>query len=243
MKENASPINRSECVEWQLFYSVCIVACAMAFLLMLFFGHPLSLTLKLVFVAALVLTLRFWTGGIVLLLAIFDLIAMRPEENGILMMVRASSWVVVTVSLLALISAYRTVREGERAPTWSRFRQLPSLLRLDNPALTRFALQLLRVLVAPLIAGLIAFAVVAILPTTDARTVYGLKPSSYRLIAIGFGLFAVVCCGWLILNELLWRSISRSQASLYLRGLVANDMFREIRSVAKRRVRARRRRR
>ena len=242
MKDKPSPVNRSEAVDWQIFYSLCIVTCAIVFFVMLLFGHPLSLSVKLLFIAVVVLTLRFWTGGIVFLLAIIDLVTMRPEENGILMMVRASSWIVVTVSLIAMISAYRTIREDERKPTWSMFRQLPTMFSLNNSSLTRFSAQLLRVLIAPLIAGILAFMALAFLPTAEARSVYGLKASAFRLIAIGFSLFAVVGCVWLILNELLWQSISQSQASVYLRGLLMNDMYRDFRGVAKRRIRARRRR-
>lgn len=229
---------RNESQLWQLLYGFCLLGCGAMFLVMLFFGHPLSLVMKLVFLAVFVLTVRFWTGGLVLLLAILHLISMPPEQNGMLVILKASSWIVVSICLVALICAFRTLREHDSSPVWHVLKRAPELLDFQHPVLFRFAGQLLKVLLAPLIAGVIAFAALAFLPTANARNVYGLKASSFRLIFIGFGIFAAVSVIWLVMNEWLWRSISKSQASVYVRGIAVKDMFRDFRRIAKRRATA-----
>jgi hypothetical protein len=67
-----------------------------------------------------------------------------------------------------------------------------------------------------------------------------LNPSGYRLIILGLKLFSVAFVSWIAINELVWRSLSRSQAGIYLRSTFLSWIHRDFRMVVKRRIKSRR---
>ncbi|MEO2013745.1 MAG: hypothetical protein ABGZ53_05185 [Fuerstiella sp.] len=233
-----------------------IIFCGWFFLTFLYTGAVLNLSLKFFFLAILVLTLRRWTGALLLALLQIHLFFLEPRALGFRGVASELLWVVATVLLVMAVSRFRTLQEIDKHST---IRQLLSSLtasapRTDgrvSPALSRYSVAAMLVIgrsVLLLVACVVlAFLLMSLVPVdttfTGLNTIreFRLRPSGYRVIMSGLLLFSVFVLAWLVINEGVWRRLSTVQAGVYLRSVFLKWLHRDLRMVTKRRLKRRRR--
>ncbi|MDG1893930.1 MAG: hypothetical protein P8J37_03380 [Fuerstiella sp.] len=233
-----------------------IMFCGWFFLTFLYSGAVLNLSLKFFFLAILVLTLRRWTGALLMALLQIHLFFLEPRVVGSGGAGGEVVWVVATVLLIMAVSRFRTLQEKDEHST---VRRLLSSLNArtvntherDASALSRHSFAAFVTVGRPVLL-LIACAVLALdlmsLVPPD-RTITGLntirefrlRPSGYRVIMSGLLLFSAFILGWLVINEVVWRRLSPSQAGIYLRSVSVKWLHRDLRMLTKRRLKMRRR--
>lgn len=218
-------------------------------------GPMVNLALKLIFLAILTLTLKRWTGALVLALLQANLFML--EEPGIAGLNPTASviWVGVSLMLMACISQFRTLQDFE---PHSALRLFPRLRRLQRPprsqlgrlsaessrrSLAKWPRTLLQLTGCALLAALLMWLVPMHPRNGPVNTVreYRLIPTGYRTIMMGVLLFLIYLPTWLVTNEVRWRSHSVAQSGVYLRGVFLKWIHRDLRMVVRRTVRLRRR--
>mgnify|MGYP006928168716 FL=1 len=235
---------------WQLIYFLLTLAFCFLLQWTLFPRVEIRLPVTLILMALLLLlTLKRWTGAI--FLCILQLHAFFAEAPQRPMDASAASfpWLFLAVALIVMVSRYRTLQERDNQSVISSLGTLLSTFRKPESANVQLIIRNLRKILLQLVmaAGVVTFCAVAaswllasvpLLPNTIREV--GLNPSGYRLIILGLKLFSVAFVSWIAINELVWRSLSRSQAGIYLRSTFLSWIHRDFRMVVKRRIKSRR---
>lgn len=235
---------------------VCVLLTGAGFLFFVNAGEVVNLALKLLLIAVLALTLKRWTGAIVLALLQVSLFFLEDPQVVRHDVTTTLIWVVSGLALVASISRYRTLQEFEQE---SAVRLLPKLLQLRasvrNPIRRRAAeaarrsfMQIPRSVLQ--LAGCLFIATVLLwlVPLHRGSSVintareYGIIPTGYRTIMMGVLLFLLYLPIWLVINEVTWRRHTPAQSRLFLRTALIKWMHRDLRMVVRRSLRLRRRR-
>lgn len=217
----------------------------------------LSLPLRLIFLALLVLTLKRWTGAAMLGLIQLHLLLMEPPARDLQEIGGGLLWVALTMVLLMIVSRYRTLQERDHASSITAFGGLlsssgsgrPPTPESDDDApeqiwynLKHLLQQCLRGLLLIVACAVLAALVIHLVPQESVSLTireFRLKPSGYRLIRLALGLFAAWLVAWIIVNELVWRSLSSAQAGMYLRSTVIQWLHRDLRMIILKRMKVR----
>ena len=69
---------------------------------------------------------------------------------------------------------------------------------------------------------------------------FRLHPSGFRVLMMGLLLFVMFLPTWLLVNELVWRRLTRAQARMYLRSVFLKWIHRDLRMVIRKRIKRRR---
>ena len=231
-----------------------IAFCGWFFLTFLYTGIVLNLSLKFFFLAILVLTLRRWTGA--LLLALLQTHLYFLEPRGVSDPISEFVWVMATVVLIMAVSRFRCLQDIDQHSTVRRLlSELTSssahshrpTSQTMSQSLTTAILTVGRCVLLLIACVLLALLVMSLVPVdttfTGLNTIreYRLRPSGYRVIMLGLLLFAVFVVAWLAINEGVWRRLSATQAGIYLRSVFLKWLHRDVRMVIKGRLRRRRR--
>ena len=235
---------------------VLIMFCGWFFLTFLYTGAVLNLSLKFFFLAILVLTLRRWTGALLLALLQIHLFFLEPRVVDSDGAAGEFVWVMATVLLVMAVSRFRTLQEKDEHSTVRRLLSSLSTRAAntnehDSSAMPRHfrsaILTLGRSVLLLVACSLVALDVMSLVPPdrtiTGLNTVreFRLRPSGYRVIMSGLLLFSAFVLGWLVINEGVWRRLSPSQAGIYLRSVFLKWLHRDLRMLTKRRLKLRRR--
>lgn len=233
-----------------------IMFCGWFFLTFLYTGAVLNLSLKFFFLAILVLTLRRWTGALLLALLQIHLFFLEPHVVDSDGAAGEFVWVMATVLLIMAVSRFRTLQEKDQH---SSVRLLLSSLATsaanttdrDSSAMSRHSgtaiMPLGRSVLLLVACSLVALDLMSLVPPdrtiTGLSTVseFRLRPSGYRVIMSGLLLFSAYVLGWIFINEGVWRRLLPTQASIYLRSVLLKWLHRDLRMLTKRRLTMRRR--
>ncbi len=233
-----------------------IMFCGWFFLTFLYTGAVLNLSLKFFFLAILVLTLRRWTGALLLALLQIHLFFLEPRTLGFRSIAAEFLWVMATVLLVMAVSRFRTLQEIDEHST---IRRLLSSLTAGpagmngrvSPASFRHSVAAMftigRSVLLLIACSALAFFLMSFVPMdttfTGLNTIreFRLRPSGYRVLMSGLLLFSVFLLAWLIINEGVWRRLSAAQAGVYVRSVFLKWLHRDLRMVTKRRLKRRRR--
>ena len=233
-----------------------IMFCGWFFLTFLYTGAVLNLSLKFFFLAILVLTLRRWTGALLLALLQIHLFFLEPRVVNSDGAAGEFVWVMATVLLIMAVSRFRTLQEKDQH---SSVRHLLSSLTTsaantterDSSAMSRHSgtamMTIGRSVLLLVACSLVALNLMSVVPPdrtiTGLSTVseFRLRPSGYRVMMSGLLLFSAYVLGWVFINEGVWRRLSPSQASIYLRCVLLKWLHRDLRMLTKRRLTMRRR--
>ncbi len=239
---------------WQSFYLIVVVALGLLFLSTLYDGDHITASLKLIFLAVLVLTLKRWTGALLLGLVQVNLFYLESRDIVPRFEVADTLWVLVTVFLLVAVSRFRTLQEQDQQSTIFTVRLLLAGIAKNNRVivdlvatnLMAFARSLLRVAVVIVLSAIAARVIMWLVPFhapgsgfSTARE-FAIRPSGYRAIMVGLLLFLLFLPTWLFVNEVVWRSLSKSQAGIYLRSTFLKWNHRELRMIIRKRIKVRR---
>lgn len=233
-----------------------IMFCGWFFLTFLYTGAVLNLSLKFFFLAILVLTLRRWTGALLLALLQVHLFFLEPRVADFGGAIGEFVWVMTTVLLIMAVSRFRTLQEKDEHSTVRRL--LSSVISGGTNAHEYDASVIRRHTAAAVVTSgrsalllvgccLVALNLMSLVPAdrtiTGLNTVseFRLRPSGYRIIMSGLLLYSVFVVSWLFINEGVWRRLSSSQAGIYLRSVLLRWMHRDLRMLTKRRLKQRRR--
>lgn len=238
---------------WSLAYFVLTVALGGLFVWTLFPGIEIRTSLLLIFLALLVLTLKRWTGALLLAIVQLHLFYFDPRDRLSLMSTGSFFWVFFAVVLVLAVSRYRTLQDHDRQSVGKTFGHLWRFLRRPDAAvaqnlmgnLIQVSIQLVKASVIIAFSAYVAWYLLAsepLNPRANGFTIreYRLIPSGYRVIMLGLKIFSIVLVSWIAVNEIVWRSLSPKQAGVYLRSTFLNWIHRDFRMVVKRRLKSRR---
>ncbi len=200
--------------------------------------------------ALLVLTLRIWTGAFFLLLFQICLFAVegRLAYSGLPGTIR---WVALTMGILICVSRYRTLQERDgrsvllTIPLFFRVLIRPQSAgsRLLKNNLMLVAKSLLRTVGMIICCVSVAALLLVFIPLQERGATVGeyrLQPNGYRTLMMGVLLFILFLPAWLFVNEIVWRTLSRRQAGVYLRSVLLSWVHRDLRMVINKRIKRRR---
>jgi hypothetical protein len=228
-----------------------IMFCGWFFLTFLYTGAVLNLSLKFFFLAILVLTLRRWTGALLLALLQIHLFFLEPRVVDSGSAAGEFVWVMSTVLLVMAVSRFRTLQEKDQQSTVRRLlsslttsaantneRNSSIMSRHSGAAIMTVGRSVLLLVACSLVALDLMSFVPAGKTITGLNTVseFRLRPSGYRVIMSGLVLFSAFLLGWVFINEGVWRRLSPSQASIYLRSVLFKWLHRDLRMLTKRRL-------
>ncbi|HIF00215.1 MAG: hypothetical protein ABGZ23_01500 [Fuerstiella sp.] len=233
-----------------------VMFCGWFFLTFLYTGAVLNLSLKFFFLAILVLTLRRWTGALLLALLQVHLFFLEPHVVSSRSIVGEFVWVMATVLLMMAVSRFRTLQEIDKQSTVRRLlssltagaapmdgRVSPTMSRYSGAAMVTVGRSVLLLVACSVLAYLLMSLVPVDTTFTGLNTIreFRLRPTGYRVIMSGLLLFSVFVLAWLVINEGVWRRLSPAQAGVYLRSVFLKWLHRDLRMVTKRRLKRRRR--
>lgn len=231
---------------WQLVYFLLTIVACFMLLPTLFPRVDFRLPLTLMVLALLLLTLKRWTG--VLFLCVLQLHAFVTE--GARFPTEASVsfvWGLMCVALVVVVSRYRTLQERDnqsvffslgKAISTVRKPALPEVQILaDN--LLKIVWQLVKTALMITVCAVVAYWLLSSVPLDlNAVSQVGLQPTGHRLIVLALKLFIIALVSWIAVNEIVWRSLSRKQAGIYVRSTFLNWIHRDFRMVVARRIKA-----
>lgn len=225
---------------------------------LLFADSLLSLPLKLIWLSILFLTLHRWTGVLLLVPVQLDLLLREPRRSGPGDSGAALVFIAAVLLLLLFCSRYHLLKPLTRGQLagWGR-----RLLMPDSPSasasartggadvsvmveaawrLIVFVVQRIVVVTACVLAARALLQQMParrdltawLLPATDGSP--EIWPGSLFLVLV-----LAVC---LVVSELAWRQMTRSQARLYLRSVFVSEHYTDLRMIVQRRLQASRRR-
>lgn len=242
----------SPCI-WALVYFLLIIVLGGMFVWTLFPGMPVRGSLALVFLALLLLSVKRWTGALLLSLVLLHLYEFDPQDQLVLIESTSLLWVFFAVMLVVAVSRYRTLQEHGRQSMTAAFGHVwQATANVDRAAADRLVdnlkqiiIQLVKVtLVIAMCATVASFllASVPLIPDSSGftRREYKLVPTGYRIIVLGLKLFCIALVSWIAVNELIWRNLSQKQAGVYLRSTFLVWIHRDFRMVLKRQMKLRR---
>lgn len=227
--------------------------------LSLFTESAVPISLKMFFTAVLLLSIRRWTGSILLLFVLVDLLVHERRRSFIASPGESTIFVVVVLSLIMLISRFRTLRQADGR---SMIRLLQSMLggfsqpaaqsanhpnRHPGPSarnLSQFAGQTF-VSIGTTVVLLVAAAITAVVIIGQMPrlrfTREWLQENANGDLSLWPGplLLVLVVTTILILNEIGWRNLSPRQSRLYLRSVFVNLNFRDLKMITRRRIKSR----
>jgi len=240
---------------WQHFYLLMTATMGLLFLWTFSAAADVNVSLRLIFLALLVLTLKRWTAAVLLGVIQVYLLFLEPATSGPIAAIGGFLWVMLTVLLVLVVSRYRTLQDRPHAAGLDAVRRLFSLGLQRTHAEADGELFNLLAVVKHLLFGVLTIAVAATIaavllnavpldPKPEIRLYtireFSLVPSGYRLIRLLLLLFAVFLVAWLVVNELVWRTLSKRQASVYLRSTFLGWIHRDLRMVILKRMKIRR---
>ena len=197
-----------------------IMFCGWFFLTFLYTGAVLNLSLKFFFLAIVVLTLRRWTGALLLALLQIHLFFLEPRVVHSRGIPSEFVWVMATVLLIMAVSRFRTLQEIDEHSTVRRLlsslkaaaakmdgRVSPEMSRYSVVALVTVGRSVLLLVASSVLALVLMSLVPADSTLTGLNTIreFRLQPSGYRVIMSGLLLFFVFMLAWLVINEGVWR--------------------------------------
>jgi len=242
---------------WQQIYLLLIAAMGVLMVWSFATTSSLSLPLRLIFLSLLVLTLKRWTGAAMLGLIQLHLLLIEPPSHDPTNVLGGFLWVALTVVLLMIVSRYRTLRQRDHASSVTAFGGPLSSSGSGGPPmaeaeatppdqiwynLNHLLQQCIRGVLLIAACAVLAVVVISLVPQESVSLTireFGLKPSGYRLIRLALGLFAVWLVAWIIVNELVWRSLSPAQARMYVRGTMTQWLHRDLRMIIFKRMKVR----
>ncbi|MCA9085519.1 MAG: hypothetical protein KDA81_15775 [Planctomycetaceae bacterium] len=229
----------------------------------LFAGSEFSSSLKLIFLALLVLTLKRWTGALLLAMVQVHLFLSEPRLTGVFSGLTNVVPVVLLMTLIMAVSRFRTLTSlsetsipamvlailrgtsGSAPPGMPLANTGPSARNtgIFDTGIRQVLLALLLFCGCFLAARAVLFLVPEGTTLTGLNTIaeYRLRPGGYRLLVLGLLLFAGYLLTWLLINEGFWRRLSKGQAGIYLRSTMTHWLSPDLRSIILRRLRAKRR--
>lgn len=242
---DAAPARRPNPYQAIVTYFAVLLLAALLLMPLLFNGLMFESQLKLGFL--LLVALVWWRiNSIVFLLTIqVVLLVVEPASTGFNFMGHLLI-PLLTVLLVASIDRFRLCRRWvKKRPAEKKIwrRLLPRLPQLNAdgsrefPGLDpRLGWPLARLGLIGLIATLIAAIVLLIVPLNErANRVVGLLPNELRMIVLCFVLLVTYLVASVVIGIWIWRKLTPAQSRVYLRGVVANWLEMDIRSVVRRR--------
>ena len=244
MKQVVTPNDKSaNATPWLCAYLLLTAAVGFLVFSMFFSGSDLSTAVRLIFLAVFVSTLKRWTGAVLFAFCQLQLLFLERSSSNQELELDGWLWGALSISLLVLLSRYRTLQDRQEAPahkTLYQFYKQPQRKRISEASWMQLGLlvrQLVTQALVLVLCALLAWAVLLMFPTDwsatglDTIREYGLKPSGFRLLTISLSLFAGFFAVWLVVNEMTWRRISGSQAKIYLNSVLLKFMHRDFRMV------------
>jgi hypothetical protein len=159
--------------------------------------------------------------------------------------------------LLMVVSRYRTLQERDHASSVTAFGGLlsssgsgkPPLLEAEETSpdqiwynLKNLLQQCIRGVLLIAACAVLAVVVISLVPQESVSLTireFRLKPTGYRLIRLALGLFAAWLVAWIIVNEMVWRSLSPAQARMYVRSTMLQWLHRDLRMIILKRIKVR----
>lgn len=228
---------------WLCGYLLLTTAIGFLVFWLFFAGSDLSTAVRLIFLAVFVLTLKRWTGAVLFAFCQLQLLFLERNSEDLQYSFDGWLWGALSLSLLVLLSRYRTLQDREETPAhrtlYQFYKQQPGK-RISTESWLQTGLlirQLCSQALVLFLCGLLALTVLGMFPTNWSATglntvrVYGLKPTGFRLMVITLSLFAGFFAVWQVVNEITWRRISGSQAKIYLNSVLLKFMHRDFRMV------------
>lgn len=240
---------------WQTFYLLLSAGLGMLFLSSLYGGDHISIALNLIFLAVIVLPLKHWIGVMVLLgLIQVNLFYLESRRAIPIFTLNDTLWVVISVSLLAALSRFRVLQELDRQSALTSMRYLVvDFVKGDQQTaeviatnLVAFCRSMLKMLSVIIVCGIAARIVMWLVPFHGPGSGFStirdfrIRPSGYRAIMLGLLLFLLYLPVLVLVNEVAWRSLSKSQAGVYLRSVFLKWNHRELRMIIRKRIKVRR---
>ena len=213
----------------------------------------MSLPLQLLFIAALVLSLKRCTTAMVLALIQIPLFLSTSHSWDHMPTIDDVLIGLQVLILMALISRlHRFSSASSSSASSSSFKTLKLLFgkseqtdqqREQNmktlaDAVGHFLISMLILIGAMLGVTVVASFVLQLVPMDPAfrstiPRVYGLEPTAFRLFVLGGVLFVCVLVSWLIVTEVNFRRLSVREASMYLRSQLVGWLHRDFRVFAR----------
>ena len=252
MSDSSEPLNRDGAADRFLAAAVCLVPLAISGYLtarLLFPGSELSVPLRLLFAAVLIVSVDRWTGMILLLFLQADLFLSEPRRTGSLHSTGEYFRVFWALILLAAVCRLRSIRDlsGE---SWLSLRGISGRRsravapgdpqrreRLLSGLISATVPWLMTACRASLSVGLAAILLAAIPPPRDPRSWQQLLPERGWQVWPGPLLLVAVTAAAVVACELGWRQLSPSQAQMYLRSVILKLHFADLRIVVRRQLR------
>lgn len=225
--------------------------------LSLFNDSVVALSLKMIFTAILLLSLKRWTGAVLFAFVLLDLLVREPRRNQLAEPGDAVLFVVAVLTLLMLTSRFRTLRQADgrsifhllqkvlsvadRSPIIEQNR--PPVMQTDPQAIGQTLISL--VLSVCCLVILTCTAVLILNPLSAMRNLrYWVDrlPDGSLTLWPGPLFLVIVVSVIVLLSELSWRQQTQQQSRLYLRALFVNLNFRDLRMIVRRQQKERRRR-
>ncbi|MEZ6130920.1 MAG: hypothetical protein R3C59_19800 [Planctomycetaceae bacterium] len=240
---------------WQHVYLILTAMVGLLFVWTLSATDDVSLPLRLIFLAVLVLTLNRWTAAVLLGLIQVQLLFLEPPAVGVIAHIGGFLWIMLTLLLVLVVSRYRTLQDRTHSAGFAAIRHLfghglnRSRTEAEHEwfnlltALKNLLSGVLKIAVCATVAAVVLNAF-PVNPVPGERLYtyreFSLIPSGYRLIRLSLTLFAVFLVSWIVINESVWRRLSPRQASVYLRSTFLNWVHRDLRMVILKRMKIRR---
>lgn len=227
---------------------------AFGFLLFwLLFGETeFATAAKLIFLAVLILTLKRWTGAVLFVFCQLQLLFLEPASPSAFFSFDALLWSGLSLGMLVVVSRYRTLQDRD---TLVAHRSFFSTVRkgingnlpyVDTEQVSEVFRQLTRCLATLLLCSMVAWSILGYFPTSGSPSAfssirdYRLTPTGYRLLICSISLFCIFFVAWILVNELCWRKLNARQSRIYLHSVLLKFLYRDFRSVTKRRLKRRR---
>jgi len=238
---------------WQGTYLLLTIMLCMMFSAVLFPGVEVRLSLTLIFFAVMILTLKRWTAGILFALIQLHLYYFDPRSLTGLSPNAGLTCEIPAILLVVVISRYRVLQELDPNSGLAFLNRIRTMLgesqiqhrRLLFSNLRSLAIQLLKTFLFLTCCGGFALFLMMWVPPpqfegVESRREFGLHPSGYRAIKLGLTIFFLFLIAWVVVNEIVWRSSSRQQSSIYVRGTFLNWLHRDLRMVVVQRLKRKR---
>ncbi|MEQ9408137.1 MAG: hypothetical protein RIK87_10450 [Fuerstiella sp.] len=239
---------------WQFCYLLIAAFVAAAFVLTVYAGDNINASLKLIFLAVMVLTLKRWTGALLLGMIQVQLFYLETPSAGSGPELTNVLWVLLTVTLLMAVSRYRTLQDLDQRPVLPALRRFLRTVSAGESTDTETSvsgnvravlMNCVRTLLVATACAAMAIVLMRLVPLTDMREFnpireFRLKPTGYRTLMSGLLLFLLWLPVWLVVNEVMWRKLLPSQADVYLRSVFLKWIHRDLRMTVLKRVKMRR---